>query len=356
MVLFMNDYVYSGILLACGAAAGWIFYIVVSAIFKRWSLLKNNIEAFRKPLRPLLPVICAAVTVPFTRLTDVVKAGMGHFFYILLIALFGWLAVTVVYIMRDVFLSGYNINDKNNLRARSIYTQTGMITNIINVIIIIFTISAILMTFQEVKQIGVSILASAGIVGIVVGFAAQKTLGNFIAGIQIALAQPIRLDDVVVVEGEWGRIEEITLTYVVVRIWDLRRLILPLSYFLDKPFENWTRASADLTGTVMIYADYTIPVPEIREELNRILNNNPKWDKKASGLQVTGATERTIEMQALVSAADSELLWDLRCEVREKMIGFLRSRFPDSLPHVRVDTGSKNWKNNSKKPEKTRID
>jgi len=193
------------------------------------------------------------------------------------------------------------------------------------------------MSFAKVRHIGVSILASAGIVGIVIGFAAQKTLGNFIAGIQIAIAQPIRLDDVVIIEDEWGWIEEITLTFVVVRIWDLRRLVVPISYFLEKPFQNWTRTAADLLGTVFIYTDYTVPVEEIRNELTHILENSPRWDKKVNALQVTNATEKTVELRALMSAADSSIMWDLRCEVREKLLEFLQQRFPECLPRIRIE-------------------
>jgi small-conductance mechanosensitive channel len=212
-----------------------------------------------------------------------------------------------------------------------------LITNIIGVVIVVLTISFVLMSFAEVRQIGVSILASAGIVGIVIGFAAQKTLGNLIAGIQIAIAQPIRLGDVVVIEGEWGLIEKITLTFVVVRVWDLRRLVVPISYFLEKPFQNWTRTSADLLGTVFIYADYTVPVKEVRNELTRILQNSPQWDKKVNELQVTNATDKTVELRALMSAEDSSTAWNLRCEVREKMLEFLQQRFPNCLPRVRIE-------------------
>ena len=194
-----------------------------------------------------------------------------------------------------------------------------------------------LMTFSAVRQIGVSILASAGILGVVLGFAAQKTLGNLIAGIQIALAQPIRLDDAVVVENEWGWIEEITLTYVVVRIWDLRRLVLPISYFIEKPFQNWTRNSADILGSVFIYADYTVPVEEVRAELGRILKESPHWDKKVNVLQVTDATEHTVKLRALMSAADSPTAWNLRCETREKLLEFLQKKYPQSLPRTRVE-------------------
>jgi len=226
---------------------------------------------------------------------------------------------------------------KDNVRARRVHTQLRLITNIVVVIIVLFSLAFILMTFPEVRQIGVTILASAGITGIIIGFAAQKTLGNLIAGIQIAIAQPIRLDDVVVIENEWGWIEEITLTFAVVRIWDFRRLVVPISYFLEKPFQNWTRTSADLLGTVLIYADYTIPVKDMRDELTRILKNSPLWDKKVNVLQVTNMTERTVELRALMSSADSSSLWDLRCEVRERLLELLQKHFPHCLPRTRLE-------------------
>jgi small-conductance mechanosensitive channel len=193
------------------------------------------------------------------------------------------------------------------------------------------------MSFEEFRRLGTGILASAGLAGLVVGLAAQKTLGNLLAGIQIAITQPIRIDDVVVVEGEWGRIEAITLTYVVVRIWDLRRLVLPISYFLEKPFQNWTRVSADVLGTVYLVVDYTVPVDEIRAQLDRIVRESNLWDRKVCGVQVTNASERGIEVRALVSAADSSKAWDLRCEVREKLITFLQDKYPGSLPRVRAE-------------------
>ena len=194
-----------------------------------------------------------------------------------------------------------------------------------------------LMGFDSFRQLGTGILASAGLASLVIGLAAQKIFGNFLAGIQIAFTQPIRVDDVVIVENEWGRIEEITLTYVVVRIWDLRRLVLPIGYFIEKPFQNWTRVSADLLGTVFVYADYTIPVKEIREELHRILKGSNKWDGKVWGMQVTNATERTMELRALMSAADASVAWGLRCEVREYLIEFVQKNYPEALPKTRAE-------------------
>ena len=192
------------------------------------------------------------------------------------------------------------------------------------------------MHFESFRQLGAGLLASAGVLGIIVGFAAQKTLGNLLAGVQIAITQPIRVDDVVVVEGEWGRIEEITLTYVVVRIWDLRRLVLPISYFIEKPFQNWTRTSASILGTVFLHLDYTVPVGAVREELERLVQQSTYWDGEVVRLHVTNTTERTMELRALVSAANSSDAFELRCELREQLVAFLQAHHPGSLPRLRA--------------------
>ena len=199
-----------------------------------------------------------------------------------------------------------------------------------------------LMTFENIRQLGTSILASAGIIGIIVGVAAQRTLATFIAGFQIAVTQPIRLDDVVIVENEWGRIEEITLTYVVVRIWNLRRLVVPITHFIEKPFQNWTRSTSDILGTVFLYVDYTVPIQEVREALHRILQEAELWDGKTWGLVPTNATERTVELRALMSAPDAPSAWNLRCKVREKLIEYVRNNYPEGLPKVRAEISSLN--------------
>jgi small-conductance mechanosensitive channel len=339
----MNDYLFFGILLLSAIVAGWLLYIFVAVLLNRWlrfiSLrgFKIGLGPIKRPLCFLLPVLCIALTLPLSHLPEKASSFVSHLINIALILFFSWVVIKIIYIVRDAGLEHYNVNVKDNARARGMHTQIRLITNIIAVIVIVFTIAFILMTFPQVKQIGVTILASAGIIGIVIGLAAQKTLGNLIAGIQIAIAQPIRLDDVVIVENEWGKIEEITLTYVVVRIWDLRRLVVPISYFLEKSFQNWTRTSADLLGIVLIYADYTIPVKDMREELTRILNNSSLWDKKINVLQVTNMTEKTVELRALMSAADSSSLWDLRCEVRERLLEFLQAHFPHCLPRMRLE-------------------
>jgi small-conductance mechanosensitive channel len=223
------------------------------------------------------------------------------------------------------------------LHARKVRTQLQVISKTLYILVGIFSVASILMLFEEVRHLGTSILASAGVVGVVLGFAAQKTIANLFAGFQIALAQPIRLDDVVVVAGEWGRIEEITLTYVVIHIWDDRRLIVPLSDFIEKSFENWTRTSAGLLGSVLLWVDYSLPLEETRDTVRQIIETNPLWDRRFWNLQVTDASERTMQIRVLVTAVDSSTSWNLRCDVREKLVAFIQKHHPQSLPRIRAD-------------------
>ncbi|MGB3082843.1 MAG: mechanosensitive ion channel domain-containing protein, partial [Candidatus Omnitrophota bacterium] len=341
--LFSNDIVFSLIILSASVLVGIIISLIAIFILKRWqksSLLKNRkvqFEYLKGSLFSLFPSLCIMFVLPLLRFPERIQYTISHVVQPWFIISVGWLLIGIFNGARETFLSHYDITVKDNLQARRIYTQTRVITSIINVIIIVLTAALVLMAFEKVRQIGTSLLASAGIIGVILGFAAQKTLGNFIAGLQIALAQPIRIDDVVIVEEEWGWIEEITLTYVVVRIWDLRRLVVPISYFIEKPFQNWTRVSADILGSVFVYADYTVPVKELRSELTRILEESPNWDKKVNVLQVTNATAQTVEIRALMSAPDSPTAWKLRCEVREKLLEFLQKRFPECLPRTRVE-------------------
>jgi len=230
----------------------------------------------------------------------------------------------------------YRVDVQNNLETRKIQTQVRILKKIAVALIVLLTVAFMLMVFEPVRSLGKSILASAGVAGIVIGIAAQRSLATLLAGIQIAFTQPIRLDDVVIVETEWGRIEEITLTYVVVAIWDRRRMVLPITYFLEKPFQNWTRSTADLLGTVFLYLDYTAPIAAMRAEMDRILEQSPRWDRKVKVLQVTDAKDATIEVRMLASSVDSGASFDLRCELREGMIDFLQRNYPGALPKTRA--------------------
>jgi small-conductance mechanosensitive channel len=301
------------------------------------SLIKNC----RRPLKLIIPLLVVSFSLTLAIVTPSVLAPMKHIISLGIIAAVAWLLVRMTYVLDDVILSRYRIDEKDNLQARKIYTQLQIFRRIVIVVIGILALATMLMTFEKVRQLGTGILASAGVVGIILGLSAQRTITTILAGIQIAIAQPIRLDDVVIVENEWGRVEEITFTYVVVRIWDLRRLVLPISYFIEKPFQNWTRVTADILGTVFLYVDYTVPVQVIRDKLHRILKDSDLWNGSVWGLQVTNTTERAVELRALMSASDASAAWNLRCEVREKLIAFIQNNYPDGLPKVRAEIHEK---------------
>lgn len=265
-----------------------------------------------------------------------ISQGLGQFFSILLIIASAHLLINIIIGTKEFMLGRYDMGAADNLKARKIYTQYRIIERVLKFMIIVFTIGFVLMTFENIRKIGVSLLASAGVAGIIIGFAAQRSISTIIAGIQIAFTQPIRLEDVVIVEGEWGRIEEIGLTYVVVRIWDQRRLVVPINYFIEQPFQNWTRTSSELLGTVFLYVDYAVNLEEMRRFLQDTVKNNPLWDGRVSIVQVTDSKERTMELRALVSSEDSPSLWDLRCEVREALLKWVQKHYPESLPVTRV--------------------
>jgi Mechanosensitive ion channel len=284
---------------------------------------------------PLMALVMALPAAPFpTNFRVVLQRVLG----LGVIAAIGWAIILLVEMLTDVIYYRYAIDVANNLSARRIRTQASVLNRIAVVVVVLVTVAIMLMTFPEVRHIGISLLASAGLAGLVVGMAARSTLASLIAGIQIAMTQPIRIEDALVVEGEWGWVEEIGMTYVVIRIWDLRRLVVPLTYFIEKPFANWTRTSSELMGMVLLYADYRLPVEEARQELHRLLEASELWNRKVWGLQVTDATEKTMQLRALMSAADGSRLWDLRCYVREGMIRFIHSKHPESLPLVREET------------------
>lgn len=291
----------------------------------------------REPARLLLVTVALLALFeaapPRERLADPLR----HALDLALIAGVAWLFIALTRVVGDVVSARYPMNVKDNLTARRVQTQARLLQRVSTVVVLVVALSVGLMTFPGIRHLGASLLASAGLAGLVVGMAARPTLSNLIAGVQIAVTQPIRIDDVVVVEGNWGRIEEIAGSYVVVRTWDLRRLIVPLTYFIEHPFENWTRASAELLGAVFLYVDYAVDVDEVRAQLERTLAASGLWDGAVWSLQVTNANDRTVELRALMSAHDSSTAWDLRCHVREKLIAWLRERHPDSLPRLRAE-------------------
>lgn len=289
------------------------------------------------PGRLILFVLLTNLFLPLMQVPPSILLFLKQALNLVLIFSVAWLLIRFTHFAEELILNQFRVDVADNLAARRIHTQIQILRKILVVTIVVLALAISLMTFEKVRQLGTTILASAGIIGIIVGIAAQKSIATLLAGLQLAITQPIRIDDVVIVENEWGRIEDITLTYVVVRIWDLRRLIVPMTYFLEKPFQNWTRISADLLGTVFLYVDYTVPVEAVREELKRIAESSSLWDKQVCTLQVTNATERTLELRALVSAADASQAWNLRCEVREKLIEFLQTRYPEGLPKMRAE-------------------
>lgn len=324
--------------------SGLLLYLVSSSVIKKIAgrirkSLKDilvPVELVQVPFRVLFSIVVLLFLQPHLPFPEKLSAPVSHVLEILFIFAFTWFFIRLLRVAGKVIMGRFELGHEDNLEARRVVTHIELIRKVLNVIIIVLAVSVALMTFDAVRQVGISLLASAGVAGIILGFAAQKSIATLIAGIQIAVTQPIRIDDVVIVENEWGRIEEITLTYVVVRIWDQRRLIVPVNRFLEQPFENWTRTSADLIGTVYIYADYNVPTEDVRNELKRIVEGSPLWDNRVVSLQVTNATEKTIELRALVSAASSSDAWDLRCIVREKLLDFLQRNYPDSLPKIRL--------------------
>jgi len=328
------------ILIAVGAAlvVHAVLVRVLAGLAKRTASSVDDllIHHLRRPLRWVLVLIAAHLAIEPLDLPPGVGALAGQVFGILLIVMIVWLLIKLVYVLGDVVLLRFRANAADDLRIRAVSTQVAILRHIAVAVIVAVGLATILMTFDRVRQLGAAMLASAGIAGIILGFAAQKTLGNLIAGLQIAFTQPLRIDDAVIVENEFGRIEEITLTYVVVKVWDLRRLIVPITYFVEHPFQNWTRQSANLMGSVLLYVDYSVPVEAVRAELKRILEGTDLWDRKVGQLQVTNTSERTIELRALVSAADSGAAWDLRCHVRERLLEFIRQRYPYALPRLRT--------------------
>jgi small-conductance mechanosensitive channel len=290
------------------------------------------------PARAIFFLTCAGIVLPLlpvlpSNINDTIRQGL----LMAVVVALGWFAVGCVYVFQQVMLRRYDLKAENNVRARRVHTQFQLFRRILITFIVVITIGALLWTFNDPRiwHYGSGLLASAGIASLVLATAAKSTASNFLAGLQIAFTEPIRIDDVVVIQGEWGRIEEINSAYVVVRIWDLRRLIVPLTYFIENSFQNWTRESSDILGTSFLYVDYSIPVEELRTELRRVAEASPLWDKKVLGLQVTNLSERTMELRCLMSSRNSSESFDLRCLVREQMTAYIQKHYPNAFPTTR---------------------
>ncbi|NLY25129.1 MAG: mechanosensitive ion channel [Bacteroidales bacterium] len=324
-----------------------LLFLILSAIYRR--IMKKWRQRTRKSKSPIDDFIVRLFTIPgiwiiFAILLNIfstllkedekIYAVLKKISLILLILTIGWFIVQVIRALFHYWQKKFDINNPNNLEARKRLTQMSMIERIVVIAVIFIFVSIALMTIESVRQLGVSLLASAGVAGIIIGFAAQRSFGQIFSGIQIAFTQPVRIDDVVVIEGEWGRIEEINITYAVVKIWDERRLIVPIDYFLNNPIQNWTRSTSDILGTVFLYVSYNLPVDPLREELARIVKENPNWDGRVQNIQVTDSREWYKELRVLVSSADSSLNWELKVALREKLIDFINKNYPGSFATI----------------------
>jgi len=334
---------YNLLLFAAALCTGLLLSFIIRKIFIFFSrfwltfVINTIVKHLRGPVNYLIPLLCLNAVIPFMKLQPIYYRSAEKLGEILMAVLVAFLLIRIIKVMEDYFYHKYDLTKADNLKERKVRTQLQFVRKFAISLIVIITAAIVLLSFESMRKIGAGLLTGVGIGSIIIGFAAQKSLGNLLAGFQIAFTQPIRIDDVVIVEGEWGRIEEITLTYVVVSIWDERRLILPITYFIEKPFQNWTRVSAQLLGTVFLYLDYHTPVHLIREEFSRFLQNHRLWDKRVCVVQVTDNKVQSIELRFLMSARSSSAAFDLRCDVREHMITYIRTHYPESLPRTRLE-------------------
>ena len=326
--------------LLVGLAMCWIVFAVLRRLTRGHTMATDVLKRAAAPVKWLVPLLLLTIALHTglqnqSRSTVPVEL-LQHLLLVLLIGVFTWLILRCIGVLEYLASGQYRMDVADNLHARRALTQVRVLGRTVKIVIALMGIAAILLTIPGVRQIGTSLLASAGVAGLAVGLAARPVLSNLIAGMQIAITQPIRLDDVVIVDGEWGRIQEITATYVVVHLWDERRLVVPLNWFMENPFQNWTRTDARLLGSVFLWLDYRVPMEPLRQELKRLCEQAPEWDSGVCVLQVTDANERAMQLRALASSANSSLSFDLRCRIREGLIAFVQRHYPDSLPHLRA--------------------
>jgi small-conductance mechanosensitive channel len=327
----------AGVVIVALALQRLAFALAIRVLRERSDgLLAALVHRAQAPAGFAIPLLAALAVLPALTFPARLEVYLARFAGIGSIVAIAWAIVASIGLYTDLMKRRYRIDVDDNLRARQVETRLDILARAVVTIIILVSTALALMTFPSIRAFGTTLLASAGAAGIIVGLAARPLFENLVAGVQIALTQPIRIDDVVIVEGEFGRVETIGATYVVVNLWDQRRMVLPLTYFIEKPFQNWTRTGAALLGTVFLYLDYSIPVDAIRVQLPRILANEKLWDGAVAGVQVTDAKEHTLEVRVLVSARNSGELFDLRCNVREKLVAWLQESYPSALPHDRV--------------------
>jgi small-conductance mechanosensitive channel len=300
-------------------------------------IIKSIVRHLSRPIGFFIPLLFLNGALDVMKMDKVWHDQISRLLNISIVITFAVILIQGIKVLEDYFYHKYDLSKEDNLKERKVRTQLQFVKRLIIGTIVFLTTCIVLLSFESMRKIGTGLLTGVGIGGIIIGFAAQKSLGNLLAGFQIAFTQPIRIDDVLVVEGEWGRVEDITLTYVVLNIWDQRRLILPITYFIEKPFQNWTRISSELLGTVFLYLDYNTPIPALRDELTRLLEDNPLWDKRVNKVQVTDNKDNNIEVRFLMSARNSSQTFDLRCYVREGMLAYIREHHPDSLPKTRLE-------------------
>jgi small-conductance mechanosensitive channel len=306
-----------------------------------YSVFRSFVRRFSKVLSVFIPLVVFNSLLPLTKFSPSTYMLLSKTMEVVLIGCFALILIRGINVLEDYLYHRFDIQKANNLKERKIRTQIVFLRKLAVAIIVVFTIAIILLSFDNLRKVGAGLLTSVGIGGIIIGFAAQKSLGNLLAGFQIAFTQPIRIDDVLIVEGEWGKVEEINLTYVVMNIWDKRRLVLPIQYFIETPFQNWTRTTAEILGTVFIYTDFTVPVQKLREKLSELLKGHPLWDGKVDVLQVTDLKQQTMEIRCLMSCRNAGEAFDLRCYVREEMIGFIQTQYPESLAKTRVSLSNR---------------
>jgi small-conductance mechanosensitive channel len=320
-----------------------VVHYILFRVLKRKEFISHPLgwglqQHLGKPARAIFFLTCLLIILPvIPGLPDNIESMLRQAFIMMMVVALGWFAIGCIYVLQAILLRRYDLNAENNIRARRVHTQFQLFRRILITFVVIVDIGALLWTFNDPRiwHYGSGLLASAGIASLILATAAKSTASNLFAGLQIAFTEPIRIDDVVVVQGEWGRIEEINSAYVIVKIWDLRRLVVPLNYFIENSFQNWTRQSSDILGTAFLYVDYSIPVEDLRKQLDAIVHPSPLWNKQVCGLQVTNLTERSMELRCLMSSRNSSENFDLRCLVREKMTAWIQQNYPEAFPLTR---------------------
>jgi small-conductance mechanosensitive channel len=334
------------IIIGSSLLLGFLIKLAMSLLIKKrakdsqtsseFSFFQSILRHLGQPFNIFLPLFFFNALLPTMRMPPAILYRIGKVIEILLILSFAWILIRCIKVVQGYVFHRYDISKKDNLRERKIRTQLQFVRRFLIGLIMVLTVAAVLLSFSSLRKVGAGLLTGVGLSGIIIGFAAQKSIGNLLAGFQIAFTQPIRIDDVVIVEGEWGTVEEITLTYVVIKIWDERRLVLPINYFIEKPFQNWTRSSSELLGTVMLFTDYNLPVDAIRAELTRLLKESKYWDGRVNVVHVTDTSENTVQIRALMSGRNAGDVFELRCYVRENLIKFINDNFEGSLPKNRT--------------------